>query len=159
MKNEGRMTAAQLIVTLQLAFAVSDFSHCKKLIQQGTYVDARDEHGNSPFMAITPDAKDNKIARLLLKAGAAVNGTNRNGETPLFVAAASGNAVLVKEVLKARADQNLKARKRRQSWQLTDPQFAAAFEWARIRSSRNSVERPMSLHMMKRMAVANSYPQ
>jgi ankyrin repeat protein len=91
MKDDGFVTAETLIVAFWLAVSTGKFAESKKLVKRGVFVDARDERGNSPLMVIAPNAKNNKIARLLLKAGAAVNGTNRNGETPLFLAAASGN--------------------------------------------------------------------
>lgn len=110
MNHNNVVTAEDLIIALWLAVYAGDFAECKKLVDQGVYVDAKDENGNSPLMEAVSNPKCAKIARLLIKTGALVNGTNCKGETPLVHAAASGNEAVVSSLLKAGAEPNSQTR-------------------------------------------------
>jgi uncharacterized protein len=111
MLKQALITAESLILAFFLAVSKGDFEGCQSLIQQGAYVDARDENGNSSLNQIVSSPKRVKFSRMLLKAGAAVNGTNVLGETPLFAASRTGNVSCVKLLIKQGADPNVRNRK------------------------------------------------
>lgn len=103
-------TTQSPILSLFLAVSKGDFPTCQSFIQQGAYVDSRDENGNSPLMMAVASPKQLKLVRMLVKTGAAVNGTNVLGETALLTASYSGNASTVKLLLKFGADPNVASR-------------------------------------------------
>jgi ankyrin repeat protein len=108
MMKHAVMTVQALVLALFLAVSKGDLSESQSLIEQGVHVDGRDEYGNSPLMIAARSPKNDKVTRLLLKAGAAVNSTNAVGETPLFAAARVGNESGVKLLLKHGADPNIR---------------------------------------------------
>ncbi len=110
MLKQVLITAESLILAFFLTVFKGDFGGCQSLIQQGVYVDARDEHGNSALMTAVSRPKSLKLARMLVKAGAAVEGTNFLGETPLISASLAGIVSAVKLLLKFGADPNLSSR-------------------------------------------------
>jgi ankyrin repeat protein len=101
------ITAESLILALILAVREGDFYECQSLIEQGAYVDSRDEYGNSPLMLAVSSPKQLKLPRMFVKAGAGVNATNVLGETALFHAARSGNNGAVRLLVKSGADPNV----------------------------------------------------
>lgn len=111
MLKSAVMMAKSLMLALWLALATRDYSECKDLIQQGVYPDARDEMGRSPLYRTAQSPKLDKFARMLLKAGAAVNGTTVLGETALFAAARYGNESGLRLLLKHGAAPNIRNRK------------------------------------------------
>ena len=84
------------------AVADSQVASVKALLAQGALVNAADTWGTTPLLAAAR-AGDLEVVRLLLKAGADVNG--RGGAmTPLAAAALQGNAPLVNLLLQHQAD-------------------------------------------------------
>jgi len=100
--------AQSLILALLLAASKGNFAEFQSLIQQGAYLDARDQEGNSMLREMVSSPKREKFARMLLQGRAAVNGTNALGETPLFAAARAGNESGVKLLLKHGAAPNIR---------------------------------------------------
>src|SRR6187401_535891 len=78
----------------------------RSLIQQKADVNLPQIDGTTALMwAVRQD--DLESADLLLKAGAKVKATNRDGATPLQLAALNGNAAMIGSLLKAGADPNV----------------------------------------------------
>jgi hypothetical protein len=92
MKNVA-MTALSLILALFVTVSQGDTGQCQSRTQQGTYVDGRDEEGNSTFMTTPPSPNCLKHAHMPLNAGATVNGMNAMGETALFPASEQATKV------------------------------------------------------------------
>jgi ankyrin repeat protein len=64
----------------------------EKLVRSGVVVDAIDAHGNTPLFAATFDSKGRgDMIRLLLKAGADKNHTNKHGASPASLASTIAN--------------------------------------------------------------------
>ncbi|KAJ8668004.1 hypothetical protein QAD02_009667 [Eretmocerus hayati] len=103
----GTMAASPLhtAVSLERVIAV------KKLIEAGADVQASPQiDKKSCLHTVAWSSKKNgnclKIIHLLLKAGASLDALDKRNQTPLHHAAASGNAQIVKEYIKAGADVN-----------------------------------------------------
>ncbi len=101
------ITAKSLILALILAAREGDFYECQSLIEQGAYVDSRDECGNSPLMVAVSSPKRLKLPRMLVKAGAEVNATNALSETALFHASRAGNKSAVQLLVESGANPNV----------------------------------------------------
>ena len=84
------ISAQSLVAALFRSVSQGNPSECERLIQQGAYPDGRDEQGNSLLKIVVSLPNRLKLSRALLKAGAAVEGTNLFGETPLISAALGG---------------------------------------------------------------------
>ena len=110
MTKQTSITAQSLILALILAVSQGDFYECQSLIEQGAYVDSRDENGNSPLMLAVSSPKQLKLPRMLVKAGAGVNATNALGETALFHASRAGNKGAVQLLVKSGANPNVVSR-------------------------------------------------
>ncbi len=78
-----------------------------RLLEQGSFVDTREEtFGDTPlFLSAFLGSYD--IANLLLRAGAHVDARNNKGRTPLMAASFRGNADLAQLLIKEGADVNL----------------------------------------------------
>jgi ankyrin repeat protein len=103
--NDPRPGQAQPFDTaLMQAAAAGDMARIKILMDQGALVNAMDPAGNTPLLFA---ARENQInaARVLLKAGADVNG--RSGSTPPLAAAAlRGHVFMVRLLLRNQAHVN-----------------------------------------------------
>ncbi|HOT76145.1 MAG TPA: ankyrin repeat domain-containing protein, partial [Candidatus Wallbacteria bacterium] len=82
-----------------------------EMINCGANVNAKTKEGLNALMYIAKHDKDEKIYEavdLLVRAGANINDTDNNGDTPLIVAAREGKLFAVKAFLKNGADVNIK---------------------------------------------------
>ena len=103
MKTHLATAAESLIAPFHGAVSKGSLAECRSLIEQGAYVDARDEKGNSALMMTVSFPERLEMTRMLLEAGAAVNGTNIVRETALFHASRYGNEEAVKLLSKSGA--------------------------------------------------------
>jgi hypothetical protein len=94
----------------------TDWGGVQIQLDEGVEADARDSESNTPLMM----ARDPRIARLLIAAGADVNARNRQGSTPLIEAAKAGAVDVVRVLLEHGAE--LEDRDTEQSF--------TALEWA-----------------------------
>jgi ankyrin repeat protein len=75
----------------------------ESLLAKNTAVDVRDAEQATPLMR----AGDGKTAEWLIAHGANVNAVNYQGDTALMLAAGTGNAEVVKALIKGKADVNI----------------------------------------------------
>ena len=90
MMNQALITALSLILALFLSGSQVHPGQCQSLIQQDTYVNGRDEDGNSALMPAASSPKPVRDVRILLPTGAVTSGTNVTVETALFNASRAG---------------------------------------------------------------------
>ena len=80
---------------------------CKKLVEAGADINARNKDGNTALMLATCNKEDGEaICDLLLKAGAGINEKNNDGWTPLMWVARYSSPEVCKVLIEARADIN-----------------------------------------------------
>jgi len=77
-----------------------DCGNCRRLLDQGADVNARDEDGCSPLLWAVLEGSEETV-NLFLERGAEVNVSNLDGETPLHWAAVMGK-VKIAELLLSR---------------------------------------------------------
>lgn len=78
------------------------------LVEQGADVNRKDHYGNPPIF--THASADNGDVQLLLDLGADVKGTEKDGMTPLHLAASHGRTEAMKALIQAGADVNAVSR-------------------------------------------------
>lgn len=83
----------------------------KLLLDKGAEVNATNAFGYTPLLYLAEDRMDRHLnfARLLIDHGAEVNAKNHEGNTFLHVAADLGTAAMMKLVIEAKADMNLRS--------------------------------------------------
>ena len=80
---------------------------CKKLIEAGADINARNKDGNTALMLATCNGEDGEtVCDLLLRAGAGINEKNNDGWTPLMWAARYSTPEVCKILTEAGADVN-----------------------------------------------------
>ncbi|KAJ8668005.1 hypothetical protein QAD02_009668 [Eretmocerus hayati] len=95
---------------LHLAIWHSDLEGIENFIKAGADVNATDEIGQNSLHLVIKSGKTDidcsKITKLLLEANASVDNPDKEGTTPLQLAAASGRVLTVKCLIKAKANVN-----------------------------------------------------
>lgn len=91
-------THHNFITHLKHAIAKADILALNALLEQGTDIETRDEHGNNALMLATGNGNLNMV-NLLLTKGANINARNNSNDTALIFAASYGYADIVNTFL------------------------------------------------------------